>query len=129
MPDERTPLITTVRVAPVRRRYSHNVLRRFCTIALSSILIWFAVALLVVVIVSPPSRHDDGWDWDWDWDWPGCKRRHVTYEQLREFLIDTPSSEKIEDWSRYYTAGPHLAGQNYSQVSIYECKSLRLSLF
>jgi len=47
---------------------------------------------------------------------PGCKSRNVTYEQLRQLLLDTPSSGKAEEWSRYYTAGPHLAGKNYSQA-------------
>lgn len=31
-------------------------------------------------------------------------------------MIDTPREEKAQEWSKYYTAGPHLAGQNYSQV-------------
>lgn len=50
------------------------------------------------------------------WSWPGCKHRNVTYEKLREILLSTPSSEKAEEWSRYYTSGPHLAGKNISQV-------------
>ncbi len=31
-------------------------------------------------------------------------------------MLATPKEEKAEEWSRYYTAGPHLAGKNYSQV-------------
>jgi len=35
---------------------------------------------------------------------------------LRQILLDTPSSERAEEWSRYYTCGPHLAGKNLSQA-------------
>ena len=30
--------------------------------------------------------------------------------------MDTPEAERAEEWSRYYTAGPHLAGKNLSQA-------------
>ena len=30
--------------------------------------------------------------------------------------METPKEEKAQEWSKYYTAGPHLAGKNYSQV-------------
>lgn len=118
MASEHTPLITTVRVRRQRHRYRHNVLRRFCTIALSSTLVWLFLSFLVTVIVFPrervPRRHNP----DDSWSWPGCKQRNVTYDQLRQILLDTPSSAKAEEWSRYYTSGPHLAGKNYSQASI-----------
>lgn len=117
MATEYTPLITTVRVAPPRRHYKRNVLGRFCTVALSSTLVWFALAFVISVIVFPhggiPRKHRDD---DTDWSWPGWDRRNVTYEELRRVILETPSSSKIEEWSRYYTAGPHLTGKNYSQV-------------
>lgn len=47
---------------------------------------------------------------------PGCHHNKLSFEQLRQILLDTPSSQKAEDWSRYYTAGPHLAGKNYTQA-------------
>ena len=114
MASERTPLITTVRVGPPRRRYPHNAVRRFCTVALSSILLYFFLAFLVAALVFPRDHHHshDGY-----WSWPGCDRRKVSYDQLKSILLDTPSSELAEEWSRYYTAGPHLAGKNYSQVT------------
>ncbi|KAL1853682.1 hypothetical protein VTK73DRAFT_8880 [Phialemonium thermophilum] len=117
MPHEHTPLLTTVRVGPPRRRYTHNVVRRFCTIALSSILIWSVLSFFVTVLFDPEARHppDHGHDHT-PWSWPGCQGRKIDYEQLREILLETPSREKAEEWSRYYTAGAHLAGQNYSQV-------------
>ncbi|KAK3945374.1 hypothetical protein QBC46DRAFT_372065 [Diplogelasinospora grovesii] len=113
-PHESTPLITTVRVRAPRRRYSHNVLRRFCTVALSSTLIWFLLAFVVSVLLWPHHghyRHDDD-----RWSWPGCRGRKVSYEELQRILLDTPTPEKAEEWSKYYTSGAHLAGQNYSQA-------------
>lgn len=113
MSDENTPLIATVRVGPARRRYPHNVLRRFCAIALSSSLIFLLFVFLFTVVFFPTHRHRRH---DWDWSWPGCKDRKVTYEQLKDILLETPDSDKAREWSEYYTAGAHLAGQNYSQA-------------
>ena len=31
-------------------------------------------------------------------------------------MLETPKEEKAQEWSRYYTSGPHLAGKNYSQA-------------
>lgn len=31
-------------------------------------------------------------------------------------MLDTPKEEKAQEWSKYYTSGPHLAGKNYSQA-------------
>ena len=114
MPSERTPLISRLPVAEPRPRYPHGVLRRFCTVALASTLIWFFVALAVSSTFFPDGHsHHDPND---RWTWPGCGRRKVDYDQLRRILLDTPTSEHAEEWSRYYTAGPHLAGKNYSQA-------------
>lgn len=107
-PSEHTPLIATVEVgAAPRRRYSHHVARRFFTLVFSSILFWFFLFFIASFTFLPrPSS------------WPGCGhgRSKVDYKQLRQLLLDTPSSNKAEEWQRYYTAGPHLAGKNYSQV-------------
>ncbi len=115
--NENTPLIATVQVGPPRQRYPHNIVRRFCTIALSSSLIAFLFFFLVkVVFLLPEHRHrHHGPDQD-EWSWPGWKGRRVSYERLKEILLETPDSEKAAQWSEYYTSGPHLAGQNYSQV-------------
>jgi len=112
--DERTPLITTIRVEPRRPRYRHNVLRRFCTIALGSSLIALVVLFLIPVAFLPGHRHRR----------PHVPNPHiphpdnqVSYEELQKILLETPKEEKAQEWSRYYTAGPHLAGKNYSQVT------------
>ncbi|KAK9420414.1 hypothetical protein SUNI508_06410 [Seiridium unicorne] len=113
MPSETTPLITTVKVGTVPRRYPHQTVRRFCTIALGSSLVALLVTFLWTVAFSPlrhhhhhhhhdePVHHDVG---------------HVTFEELKAILLETPSGEKASEWSKYYTAGPHLAGKNLSQA-------------
>ncbi|KAL2199854.1 hypothetical protein P885DRAFT_29208 [Corynascus similis CBS 632.67] len=115
MSSEHTPLIAKVRVAEPRPRYPHAVLRRFCTIALASILIWFFIGVAISMTLLPDGsshhhHHDD------KWTWPGHPKRRLSYEQLQRILLDNPSSKRAEEWSRYYTAGPHLAGKNYSQA-------------
>lgn len=105
--DERTPLITTIRVAPPRQRYTHSIVRRFCTVALGSSLIALVVVFLLPVAFLPHHSH---------------RRPHhphdsaITYSELQTILLETPKEEKAQEWSKYYTAGPHLAGKNYSQV-------------
>lgn len=117
MANEHTPLISTVRTAPPRQRYPHHVVRRFCTIALSCSLI----ALFTTFLFSfGLDRHGH----EWEFSWPSCKDRHLSYEELKKILLETPSSEKAEEWQKYYTEGAHLAGQNYSQV----CSSIVLSI-
>ncbi|KAI0473597.1 hypothetical protein GGR56DRAFT_648180 [Xylariaceae sp. FL0804] len=109
MADERTPLITTVIVAPPRQRYPHQTLRRCCTIALGSCLIALLVTFLVLVVFGPPLPDD----------LPGLSgpaEKRLTYRELQRILLDTPSSDKASEWSRYYTSGPHLAGKNLSQA-------------
>lgn len=114
MASERTPLISTVPVAYPRPRYPHAVLRRFCTIALASVLIWFFIAVAVSLSAFPADHTHHGHHGHWNW--PGYREGKVSYEQLQRILLETPSSKHIEEWSRYYTSGPHLAGKNYSQV-------------
>lgn len=118
MANERTPLVATVRTAPPRQRYPHHTLRRFCTIALTcSLLALFTVFLFDLGFSGHHEHrghHHHGHHPEWSW--PDCKDRKVSYDELKEILLETPSSEKAEEWQRYYTAGAHLAGQNYSQV-------------
>ncbi|KAK8061425.1 PA domain-containing protein [Apiospora phragmitis] len=111
---ERTPLITTVTIGSVPRRYPHNTLRRFCTIILGASLVGLFATFLFTVVFAPhdeppshPTPHPPG-------------HRHpmngFTFDQLKDVLLETPSAEKASEWSRYYTAGPHLAGRNLSQA-------------
>ncbi|ROT42249.1 glutamate carboxypeptidase, partial [Sodiomyces alkalinus F11] len=120
MADEHTPLIATVRVAQPRHRYPHHIVRRFCTIALSSCLLAGFVTFLVLLFIEPPGyhrghqhgHHRDQWESS-----VGRPRDHPpSHQDVLDILFDTPSAEQAEKWSRYYTSGPHLAGQNYSQA-------------
>lgn len=114
MSSERTPLLVRIPVAERPPRYPHAVLRRFCTVALASILIWFFIAVAVSMAYFPAdgSQRDPGDDRKW----PGYHKSKLSYEQLQRILLEVPSSQHAEEWSRYYTAGPHLAGKNYSQA-------------
>ena len=40
----------------------------------------------------------------------------MSFEDLQGILLETPNGVKARDWSKYYTAGPHLAGKNLSQA-------------
>lgn len=40
----------------------------------------------------------------------------MSYSELKDILTETPDAGKAREWSEYYTAGPHLAGQNLSQA-------------
>ena len=122
MSDERTPLIQTVIIAPRRERYSHSTIRRFCTISLITTFIVIAVLFLL------PSGILPGWQDHRNYSpflpWSGASLPHqswpksagVSFEDLQHILLETPSVRKVEDWSKYYTAGPHLAGKNLSQA-------------
>ncbi|KAL2158469.1 hypothetical protein VTH06DRAFT_4235 [Thermothelomyces fergusii] len=107
MSPERTPLLVRVPVAERRPRYPHAVLRRFCTLSLASVLIWFFIVLAVSMAYF--SAGDDQTR-------PAHPTTRLSYEQLQRILLEVPSSQRAEEWSRYYTAGPHLAGKNYSQA-------------
>ncbi|KAG9256064.1 uncharacterized protein F5Z01DRAFT_650938 [Emericellopsis atlantica] len=115
MPGESTPLIQTVSVGPQRRRYPHNTCRRFCTILSCSLLITgFASFLLQAIFIWPNEnrhKHHGGHYWP-----PQNGNKGLSLEEVEGILLDTPSAEKAEEWLRYYTAGPHLAGQNLSQA-------------
>ncbi|KAG9240762.1 hypothetical protein BJ878DRAFT_524329 [Calycina marina] len=109
---DRTPLITTIHVAPARPRYRHQTLRRFCTIACLSTLVASAIFFLLPAAFLPWHKH---------------KHKHhdnphpidpssITFKELQEILLATPKEEKAQEWSKYYTSGPHLAGKNLSQA-------------
>lgn len=40
----------------------------------------------------------------------------MPYAELQGILLNTPDEAKAREWSRYYTAGPHLAGKNLTQA-------------
>lgn len=99
-------------VPPRPRPQPRSVLRRFCTIALASTLIWTLIAPLGSILSG--NWYISGRDGQDRQTWPG--RNQVDQDELRQILRDVPSSESAMQWSRYYTSGPHLAGKNYSQA-------------
>lgn len=132
--DERTPLIAVVHVAPARRRYPHQTLRRLCTFLLSAVLLMAVIVALLVMFILPDcedqrrSHHSNR----------PCIPKHpffrdhgdhhnspllqsklnegLTYPELVKLLLGTPDENKTMEWSKYYTSGPHLAGKNLSQA-------------
>lgn len=116
MENERTPLIRTVRVSQPPPRYSHARVRQFCSIALGSSLVVLAVLFLLPVAFLPdrhPGSHYPSPKY------PSLPHSHddtISFVELQNILLTTPSGERASEWSKYYTSGPHLAGKNYSQV-------------
>ncbi|KAI4646998.1 hypothetical protein J4E93_005223 [Alternaria ventricosa] len=124
MADESTPLIQRVDVRPHRDRYPHHRLRFVCTTLLSATIIAGGLAAVFLFAFAPPSQDEvapasrisasslstsqipDGW----------ARKTALDFEGLKAALLETPSAEKAEEWSRYYTSGPHLAGKNLSQA-------------
>lgn len=103
-------------------------LRRFCTIALIAIPVTtIAFALLSIAIsgqsdlfgdedevtVSPFSLTSSPKTPPHP-SWPAGDG--LSYASLKEILLDTPDAGMAKAWSEYYTAGPHLMGQNLSQA-------------
>lgn len=116
MASESTPLIQTVRVGPQPRRYPHSTCRRFFTIACLALLIsGFATFLLHVFFVFPHHYHHGRHSHHSASKGRGG-RKGLSHDELERILLETPSSKKAEEWLRYYTAGPHLAGKNLSQA-------------
>jgi N-acetylated-alpha-linked acidic dipeptidase len=107
---ERTPLITTVIISPPRQRYSHNIIRRFCTICLFSSLVALTILFLLPVTLLPHHHHKSP-------HFPSKPdTSSISYKELQTILLETPKEEKAQEWSKYYTSGPHLAGKNLSQA-------------
>lgn len=118
--DERTPLISTVRVSHQRPQhpYPHATLRRFCSIALGSSLLAVAICFLLPVAILPRGHDSPSaylpWSRPFPKSWP--QSTGITFPELQELLLRTPDEDKVRSWSEYYTAGPHLAGKNLSQA-------------
>ncbi|RMZ68484.1 glutamate carboxypeptidase ii [Pyrenophora seminiperda CCB06] len=125
MADEHTPLIQRVDVRPHRDRYPHHGLRFFCTTLLSATIIAGGLATVYLLSFAPPSQEEatsasrlsfssssstsqipEGW----------AGKTALDFDLLQSILLQTPDAAKAEEWSRYYTSGPHLAGKNLSQA-------------
>ncbi|KAK9437667.1 glutamate carboxypeptidase 2 [Metarhizium brunneum] len=114
MANESTPLIQTVRVAPPRRRYRHDTCRRFCTIACTCVLVLGFASFLTHVFLIWPYHHHHGHHSHYSHSHQQGKR--LSHQEVQKILLETPTADHAEEWSRYYTSGPHLAGKNFSQA-------------
>lgn len=146
MPHERSPLLERVPVAEPTDRYPHtNVrippgfstsnflltqllkVRRFCTIFLITVpllalaIVFFGVAIGGDNDLFGDRKHLTPFDAPPlglaelpHPSWP--QSDGLSYSELKDILLKTPSAEKAREWSKYYTAGPHLAGKNLSQA-------------
>lgn len=116
--DEHTPLIQTVVVTRRRPRFPHGTFRRFCTICLSVCVILVVIGLFLPVAILPREHGSIGsylpWGRPFPKSWP--ESNGISYQELKEIVMKTPNEEKLRNWSKYYTAGPHLAGKNLSQA-------------
>ena len=119
MAGERTPLLQTVVIAPQRQRYTHSTVRRFCSVALASTL--FVVVILFLLPTQWLPGGKDGMSVYFPGRsplphaaWP--QNEGLAYKELQDLLQTTPQEDKAREWSQYYTAGPHLAGKNFSQA-------------
>ncbi|KAF2090309.1 glutamate carboxypeptidase II [Saccharata proteae CBS 121410] len=115
MASERTPLIQTVPVGEQPQRYPHQTVRRVCKYIVVSITAFVFVALAAAVFFHSPWKHGtDEEALTISRAWPLSDG--ISYEELQTILTETPDADKAREWSKYYTAGPHLAGKNLSQA-------------
>lgn len=116
---ESTPLLVVHEPARPRWQYPHSRLRRTCTSILGALLL-LAVVLFLTPAAVLPREHGSVWSYlPWAQPFPHASWPHgngLSYQELQEILLHTPSAEKAREWSNYYTAGPHLAGKNLSQA-------------
>ncbi|MBE3044658.1 hypothetical protein IMZ48_19275, partial [Candidatus Bathyarchaeota archaeon] len=79
-----------------------------------SVLVYIFLSFIVLLIIDVPGHHggflNDGWPLS-------RSTGPLSHHELRALLLKTPSAEAAEEWSRYYTAGDHVAGRNHSQVT------------
>ncbi|OAQ96562.1 hypothetical protein LLEC1_07051 [Akanthomyces lecanii] len=114
---ESTPLIRASRAAVLaeqRRRRENQTCRRFFIIATSCIALWGLFSFFFQAFFVWPyhyHRSHDGRHSATDVD-----GKILTYDELKTILLDTPDADKAREWSKYYTAGVHLAGKNFSQA-------------
>ena len=126
MASESTPLLQTDDVARAREKLKHPAIRRGFTIILSCVVL-FAVGVFLFFFATRSQSSDEdsstplnhtGASW-WSSSvpsrsWPESSGLH--FKDLEKIFLKTPNETLIEEWSKYYTSGPHLAGKNLSQA-------------
>ena len=118
MANETTPLIQNVPIAPQHERYPHRTLRKVCTALLASACIIVPV-LLITPLAAPIFGNPHNSTLKSLQDLCEPVRHHgdsLSHQHLIDILKATPDRHHVREWSKYYTSGPHLAGQNLSQA-------------
>lgn len=106
----------------------HEQLRRYCTIGLTVVpILTLAIIFLAITVTgsndvfgehgsesSLQSSLAASIDALPHASWP--LSAGLNYKDLKKILQETPDAEKAREWSKYYTAGPHLCGKNLSQA-------------
>ena len=116
MSSEQSPLLERAQIAPPRQRYPHQTLRRVCTSLLVAALA-IGLPLAAFFVIENPDKHADvdfarAFTDQRTWE----PASHLSYSTLTDILTNTPNEEQVREWSKYYTSGPHLMGQNKSQA-------------
>lgn len=96
---------------PANRYQRTSLIRRA---AMGGIFIFSLLQLLALLGIRLPCHHGS---WDYHFrhaSWPNGNG--ITYEELQKIVQGTPTPEGVRAHSFYYTAGPHLPGQNFSQA-------------
>ncbi len=103
-------------------------LRRYCTIALTTVpLLTLLIILFCIAIGGDSDLFGEHESSRLDFGtkevvgrtvphaaWP--ESDGLSYKALKKILSETPNPDKAREWSKYYTAGPHLCGKNLSQA-------------
>lgn len=96
-------------------------IRKFCTIVLIAIpALTLAIIFLCLALTNQGEVYDDRDTFNKHKltpphrSWP--QSDGLSYEKLKQILLETPDPKSVEASSGYYTAGAHLAGKNVSQA-------------
>ncbi|KAF3932813.1 hypothetical protein ABW19_dt0208454 [Dactylella cylindrospora] len=116
--DERTPLISTVPTRPYHRAHRSTTCTRFIYVLAQVVLFYSILYLLVLLPLNLiPHFHSPWTDIPAPYQrYPLPRNKDLPLEKLYKILDETPSPDKIKEWSKYYTSGQHVAGRNYSQA-------------
>lgn len=90
---------------------SRNKLRQIGTF----IALFFSI-FYIIVFFGLRSQHHNSLHFSNTLSLLRSPNRYSDFASLVSILTDTPDSDHVKQWSSYYTSGPHLAGQNFSQA-------------
>ncbi len=121
---EFTPLLSSNASSGPRRngtRYPYRTPQGLCKIFFAG-LAFVALAFFVILAINPEaleSRHPHHGYVPYGSlrvpkSWPASNG--LEYKELEKIMMETPKESNIREYSKYYTAGPHVAARNLSQA-------------